>query len=109
MTYASRPSISLASAAKHSSMDMLANVWVRTARCVWLMCPRWRKGRGRSRGERPRPYGPTGRCRQLLHDQRGDHAEHAVSGFGVVEDVAVVCPHTRFAGLDEHVDALARG
>src|SRR5688572_19608037 len=44
----------------------------------------------------------------LGDDERGDHAEHALGGLCVVDDVAVERPRPWFSGLDQHVDTLAR-
>jgi len=43
-----------------------------------------------------------------FHDDRGDHAEHPVVAFHVVEDVTVPHPGARFVGADQHRVALAR-
>ena len=51
---------------------------------------------------------PRERCASLdLED--GDHAEHALVGFCVGEDVAMECPRSGVRGVDEHGVPLARG
>ena len=45
----------------------------------------------------------------LLHHKSGHHADHALIGFRVTEDVAVPGPRPGVVGVDEHREALTGG